>query len=466
MALNSAQSILNLIRINGSDEYKTAVPALSDDDLIGKVGDVILTQPVIFKEFSMLLGALLEIEAIKRAWRNPFADLIKTKARPLGEYTAEVANNPVQPHTYDPLHPERVLNYNMLEDKVAYYVRNVKEIFEVSIAREDMMGAFASYDAFNDYVSMKLAMLESGKEISMFNHILEAIVTNYNGGLFKVSEIEAKPENYGKWLTAAKNAIDGFAFPSTDFNNYGSLEGANGDFVAWTNPEDIYIMCTIEWLNTIDVEYLASVFNLDKAELGKRIVKVPSFSYTAYEYDENDNITGSSVVDSDIACIVCDRRMFKYSTELEQTNEFFNPKTLVTNIFKHMWGTYAISPFANCIVFKKGSDVDTIELSDNNVDMLTEASATLTYTPTDATVEIKSGNIFVYSDEAGTFVLTNVETLGDVLTAEAAEGTITFTYDNTAELPTGITAGDQLLIAYDINGNPVSVSLQLDAGTE
>ena len=289
MALNSAQSIFNLIRVRASKEYQDFVPALTDKSPIGDVATPILTNPLIFKEFSILLGAFLEVEVDKRVWQNPLAELIKSNGRPLGEYSAEVTNNPVTPRQYDPLNPEKVLEYAMLDDKVAYYVRNVKELFKVSIAREDMMGAFQSYDNFNDYVSMKLASLESGRQISMFNHVFESIVANYNAGALVVSDVHTGENNYAAWTVAAKNAIDGFQYPSSLYNKYGTLAGANGDFKGWTKTDDIYIMATANWINSADVNFLATLFNIDRADLQKRIIKVIDFGYDTYKQVVSSN---------------------------------------------------------------------------------------------------------------------------------------------------------------------------------
>lgn len=119
MALNSAQSIFNLIRINGSDMYKNEVPALSESSPIGDVSTPILTQPVIFKEFTLLLGALLKVEALSRAWANPLSELIRKGGSPLGEFTAEVGTDFVNPKPYDATKPELLLVNAMTEDKVA-----------------------------------------------------------------------------------------------------------------------------------------------------------------------------------------------------------------------------------------------------------------------------------------------------------------------------------------------------------
>lgn len=452
MALNSAQSILNLIRINGSDEYKTAVPALSEGDYIGKVGTPILSQPVIFKEFTMLLGALLKVEALSRAWNNPLSDLIRKGGTPLGQFTAEVGDNPVLPKPYDATKPELLLANSFNEDKVGYFARNVFELFEVSIAYQDMQGAFNSYEDFNDYVSMKLASLQSGQQLSEFNHIFEAICVNYLAGLFKVSDVRATPDNYAAWTVAVRNAIDGFAYPSTNYNNYGNLEDANGDFKAFTNREDIYIICTYDWANNVDVNFLAAVFNLDKAEIANRIIRVPEFGYDVITYDEATNTsTVTGHVSTPIKAMIFDRRMLKLETDLELDNSFFNERTLVTKYMKHWWAKYNCSPLANALVFIDDS-LDKITLSGNNV-ALTEATATLTYTPTDAIINAELIAATFYSSATeDTIDVYEAAVAGNYVTVTAKNGTLTFTKGT---IPSD--SGDYTLV-YKVNGQTVVVA--------
>lgn len=348
MALNSAQAIFNLIRIRASEMYQDTVPALSDKSPIGDVATPILTQPVVLKEFTELLGAFIKMKVDERAWSNPLAELIKSAGAPLGEYSAEVATNPVAPKAYDALHPEKILEYAMAQDFVYYYARNVKELFEISIPYEDIKGAFQTYDTFNNYVSMKIASLESGRQLSMYNHIMESIVVNYNAGLFPVSDVLLKADNYAKWVTELKTAVDDFAFPNTKYNRYNELAGAVGTFKAWTNPDDVYIIATNKWINSVNVNFLASVFNINRADIAQRIIKVPEFGYTVY----NDE-TGAEIqrVTTNIGCMVIDRRMFNFTSDLDIDNSFFNERTLVQNIYKHWWATYSISPFGNSLVF-------------------------------------------------------------------------------------------------------------------
>lgn len=454
MALNSAQSIFNLIRIRASKEYQDIVPALTDKSPIGDVSTPILTNPLIFKEFSILLGAFLEYEVDKRVWNNPLADLIRSNGRPLGEYSGEIANNPVTPRQYNANEPEKLLEYAMLSDKAAFYARNVKEIFKVSIAREDMMGAFSSYDNFNDYVSMKLASLESGRQLSMFNHVFETIVANYNAGALVVSDVHTGDNNYAAWTVAAKNAIDGFQYPSTFYNKYGSLAGANGDFKGWTNADDIYIMATANWINSADVNFLATLFNIDRADLKKRIIKVIDFGYDTYKEVDGEQVFDRHIT-TDIDAIIFDRRMLHFTNDLELDDTFYNPETLVTNYYKHWWAKYQLSPFANCIVFTRANSTEisgatptTVSLSD------TVTSANVTVTPATATVtssDIKC--VLATNLDGNTFAAITPENWTDYITPTIAENVVTFA------LADGVTAetGDNVALVVKIGEVTVQV---------
>ena len=358
MALTSTQrvqKIFELIRIKGGKQYQDYVPALTEKSPISDVGTVVLNNPMVFKQFTSLLGAFIEYRVWKNAWSNPLAQMVQKTGQPFGEYSADIANNPVIPRQYDPTHPERILDYAMTKDFVAYYSRNVKEVFKLSIPYEDMKGAFQSYDKFDEYIQMKLSSLESGYQLSMYNHILEAIVTNYNAGMFVISDFVI-PENpttddYAKFTTLVKTLSKKFQFVSSDYNRYGKLENSLGDFRGYSKAEDIYIIGTIEWLTENNVKYLSSVFNLEKAEIENRIIAIPEFAYTYWDYDEDGNPSVEHKVTTPIQCMVVDQRAFNFKRDLELDSSYFNEQTLVSNYFKHFWATYGISPFANCVVF-------------------------------------------------------------------------------------------------------------------
>lgn len=420
--MNNAQRIFNLIRLRGSKEYQDQVPALADKDPIGNVTGVILSQPMVFKEFTNLLGAFIEMKVLSRVWNNPLLDLIRVRQEPYGEYSVEVTENPVSPQLYDPYHPEKLLQYRINPDMVAYFARNVKEKFKLTISYEDMKGAFQSYDKFNEYISNKLSMLESGKQISTYNHIMEAICSNYMSNFFVKSSVTLDTLNHAKeWTKEVMNFLDNAQYPNYDFNKYADLPGASGKFRGWVNPDDVVIIAKSSWINANNVEFLANAFQLDKAEIKNKIIKVPKFAYDLYD----DDGVLLNTIETDLACLCADRRMFNFSSDLEIDDSFYNPETLTRNYYKHYWGTYLISPFGCALAFSESAD-NQLSLSINNykVDSKNPSDIVLTNN-TDEDISNVNVSVSIESVHTGDGADITEEVLGESVTLPESSQEIT-----------------------------------------
>lgn len=127
-------------------------------------------------------------------------------------------------------------------------------------------------------------------------------------------------------LVAMKNAVSGMKFVNTSFNSI-SLKRR-------TRPEDIYILMPYQLKNKIDVEELAGVFNLDKAEIKDRIIEtdtgIESGSYYIYVVDKH------AVLDF---------------TRLYEMMDEKNADGLFWNYYLHTERLYALSPlFDACYI--------------------------------------------------------------------------------------------------------------------
>ena len=82
--------------------------------------------------------------------------------------------------------------------------------------------------------------------------------------------------DYKQTLIAMKDAISGMKFTNTSFNV--------ANIKRRTRAEDIYILMPYKLKNRIDVEELAGVFNLDKAEIKDRIIETDMVNENGYYY--------------------------------------------------------------------------------------------------------------------------------------------------------------------------------------
>ena len=82
--------------------------------------------------------------------------------------------------------------------------------------------------------------------------------------------------DYKGVLVALKDAVSGMKFTNTSYNVAGIKRK--------TLPEDMYILMPYKLKNRIDVDELAGVFNLDKAEIKDKIIEVDTSNESGYYY--------------------------------------------------------------------------------------------------------------------------------------------------------------------------------------
>lgn len=121
--------------------------------------------------------------------------------------------------------------------------------------------------------------------------------------------------DYTGILKAIKNTVSGMNFANADYNKAG--------IVRETPKDRIFIIMPYQIKNAIDVEELAGVFNLDKAEIKNRIIEI----------DEGDNIY-----------IVDEFAILVYTRLYEMATMPYNADNLSKNFVLHTDRLYALSP--------------------------------------------------------------------------------------------------------------------------
>ena len=105
-------------------------------------------------------------------------------------------------------------------------------------------------------------------------------------------------------------------------------------------PSDCVIITTPDQLANLNVELLATAFNVPYAEMPSRIVVIDSF----INKDKTD--------DNDTVCIVADMDLVQFRNTLDTWETFRNPDGLVTNMFHHVWGSACGCGFVNAVKIK------------------------------------------------------------------------------------------------------------------
>lgn len=149
--------------------------------------------------------------------------------------------------------------------------------------------------------------------------LVNAETVAYNSGI-----------DYKGVLVALKNAVSGMKFVNTTFNSI--------QLKRRTRPEDIYILMPYQLKNKIDVEELAGVFNLDKAEIKDRIIE-----------------TDTGIEDGNYYVYVVDKHAVLDFTRLYEMMDEKNADGLFWNYYLHTERLFALSPLFDACYIKVGA---------------------------------------------------------------------------------------------------------------
>lgn len=418
---NKGVKLFNFIRQNSSEAFVNVVPSATEDNIQG-IKNILFNdayQPQLNEFVNNLINRIALTIVRNKSYNNPLA-LFKKGSIPLGTDIQDIFTNPAEAEQYEYSNTAmaKLLTITDPDTHVAYYRRNRQDLYTKTISREGLQGAFDSWDKFNDYIASITQSLYSGNYIDEFNYTKALIDGAYDSNKVIVQTVtnptdEASSKAFLKTCRALYNKL---SFPSTQYNAYSKFSGAKGTITTWTDPERIVLVITADALANVDVDALASAFNLDKANFMGRVITVDSF--------ENPEIIG----------VMCDESWLQIYDQIFRFDEFYNARVMAWNEYLHVWGTYAICPFANAVVLatEEPTPATAIEIGADNIDLDLTSQPTgeeldITLTPATATtdVEYSSSNeeVFTVSKISNTKVQVTPVAVGNgTLTAKTDNG--------------------------------------------
>lgn len=113
-----------------------------------------------------------------------------------------------------------------------------------------------------------------------------------------------------------------------------------------SGKDDLLLIIKRDVLDTINLDYLTGVYNLQKVDLIKNIIEVETFQTT-------QDVEGvESVVGDDIDFMIIDTKGFDNHVALEDGGMIYNPKGKYTNHFYNLWKIISFKYFYNARAFK------------------------------------------------------------------------------------------------------------------
>lgn len=420
MALPKGAKVFNVVRENLSEVYMNTLPSATEDN-IHTISNILFNdayQPML-NEFVTNLVNRIGLTIIRnKSFNNPLA-VFKKGSLPLGTDIQDIYENPAEAEQYELSNTAmaKLLTITDPDTHVAYYRRNRKDMYTKTISRENLQGAFVSWEKFEEYISAITTSLYSGNYISEFEYTKALVDGAYDNGKVIVEEVDAvTDEDSAKaFIKKARALYNKMKLPSTQYNAYSKFSGAKGTIKTWTDEDRFVFITTADVMAEVDVEVLARAFNIDSTKFLGRVIEVDGF--------EN----------SQIQAVICDESWLQIYDNLLRFDEFYNARTMTWNEYLHAWGTYAICPFANAVILATEEPVPAtaISISDEPIELdLADEPAyetlEITITPEDATNDVE----FTSSDET-VFTVTKVSNSSVTVTPlKVGEGVLTAKTDN------------------------------------
>ena len=330
-----------------SQEFKDRIGATTQAN-IKKIGETITTYPTLKNEFvNVLTNQVSKQLFFNKVWENPykmfnrgqlpygksiesiFIDIVKGKDRTRQTNANNLASD--------------LLIRQVPNLKVEYYSENFQQQYPTTISDEELKGAFRNQNGLSEMTARILQAPLTGAEFDQFLMIKHALAnlktaqvkigkTAYNG-------LTAK-EKANLITTTVKAYVKKLKFLSNNYNAQGVM--------TFSRPTDLYLFVPADISAFLDVEQLATAFNISKVELPTRVLDIDNFQKVNTGNDASSN---PYVEDTDALFYLIDKDAIQLYETLNESESFRNPQAKYTNIWFDRWGIIASCHFANAIKF-------------------------------------------------------------------------------------------------------------------
>ena len=218
--------------------------------------------------------------------------------------------------------------------KVDYITQNFEYKFKTSLSDQQLRGAFQNPYGLQSLLTHVVDSLASSVDYAEYVDMKALIIKLMGdyalGGLTR--GLVGHSSLTGDAIKSLAKAIR-IESEKSEFPRVNNLAGV----LNWCKKKDLVLFTTPEVKAELDVELLATAFNMDKADFNLRVITIESFPKVKLSTNKYHTPV-AFIADKDILQI--------YDT-VNTTSTFYNAERLTTNYFAHKHGIMAGCQFAN-----------------------------------------------------------------------------------------------------------------------
>lgn len=428
---NSSVDILNVIRENATQNYRDYVPkATPDAESIRTIGAIIMDFPALQNEFlNALVNRIGRVMITSKMYDNPWA-MFKKGMLEFGETVEEIFVNIAKPFQFDPQVAESNLFKREIPDvRAAFHIMNYQKFYKATVANDQLRQAFLSWQGITDLIAKIVDSMYTGANYDEFitmkymlaRHILD-------GHMFPVKIPTVETANMSKIVSTIKGISNLYDIQLSNKHNVAGV-------YTNTSKNNQFLLINSMFDAEVDVEVLASAFNMDKVQFMGHRVLVDSFGSLDKERltelfanDQTFNLPTDDELTAldEIPVILVDRDWFMIFDNFYNFTEQYNGEGLYWNYWYHVWKTFSVSPFANNALFVPGvPSVTSVTVSPATVE--TAVGQSVQFNATVVTSNFAPKSVDWTTNSANAIV----DSSGKVTLETGATGSITVTATST-----------------------------------
>lgn len=422
------RDVFNYLRSNVlSSEFRSIVPAGTPANA-REIGAII--QQVEWTKNAFLSALVNRIGLVlisSKLFENPWASFKKGKLE-YGETIEEIFVNICSVHDFDPdIAETEVFKREIPDVRAAFHQMNYQKFYKQTVTDDQLRQAFLSWQGVTDMIAKIVDSMYFGANYDEFvtmKYLLAKLALS--GDIYPINIPATTKENASDITTTVKATAGQLTFPTTAYNRSGVL--------TFSEYKDQFLIMTVDYQALMDVNVLATAFNMDKVEFMGHVVTVDSFAnmdtarldmlfgkepwYTPFTEEELTRLKS-------IPMIAVDRDYFMIFDNYYSMTENYNGQGLYWNYFYHVWKTFSSSPFANAVLYTTETPAvtsvavspATVSLTKGSVQQFTANVVTTGFAPKSVRWSVPDGTVSTISPEGVLIVSPNETATSIVVTA-------------------------------------------------
>lgn len=451
MATDNA-TIAGRIWLNASNDFQQRVPSPSQDGMAAT--SKFLFSPMNRRYMNEFMDTFINVLGTQivhnKSWENPLA-VFKQASVTYGSTIQESAVKWIKAHSYN-VDDDTLLKVTRPEAAVWYHTVNREDRYDISVELPDLEMAFQSQYGLNQLIDAIMTVPRNSDNYDEYRSMMEQIAFYQDNWGFYNHHVSAPPTGEAdskEFLQAVRADAMQLTFPKSLYSPVSSQFG----IPVFAQPSELVLFITPDAMAAIDVQALAGVFQLDKADIRYRTIIVDEFPIP------------------NVFALLTTDQFFVVADKVYQNDSFYNPQTLSTNYYLHHWGIVSVSPFVPAITYSTDAQTNatTITLNVTGVDI---DAAETTLEPGDTTQLTVTLQGSITDNDAGLIVAPDSVTW-EIAGSRAGEGIKlnARTYvDRLGVLhvqKTGLEAGDTITVTGETTYvNPSSTTTHYTADVE